>query len=211
MPGVEFPQGFFQREDEASDSDFYSVPRKVVHIDEGAMAACRDLYAELLPAAGEILDLMSSWRSHLPDTGGDRRVVGLGMNAEEMADNPQLAEFVVHDLNAQVRLPFDDSRFDGAVCSVSIQYMTRPLETLREVQRVLAAGAPFVVTFSNRCFPTKAIAAWRSVGDEDHKRLVQLYFARSGGWDDIKAETRLGGMPGVRDPLYAVWARKGAG
>lgn len=208
MQEVEFPQGFFAREDESSDAEFYSVARKVVHIDEGAMAACRELYAELLPEAGEVLDLMSSWRSHLPGADAGRKVTGLGMNADEMADNPQLDEFVVHDLNAEARLPFDDSRFDGAVCSVSVQYMTQPIEGFREVNRVLKHDAPFVITFSNRCFPTKAVAAWRSVGDEDHKRLVRLYFARSGGWVDVQAETRLAGVPGLRDPLYAVWARK---
>jgi SAM-dependent methyltransferase len=208
---AEFPAGFFEREDQANDAQFYSTPRKVVHIDEGAIEACRDLYAELLPQGGEILDLMSSWRSHLPEAGKRRRVIGLGMNAEEMADNHQLDEFVVHDLNAESRLPFTDSRFSGVVCSVSIQYMTQPIETFREVNRVLREGGPFVVTFSNRCFPTKAIAAWRSLSDDDHKRLVQLYFARSGGWDGIRAEARLQGAPGIRDPLYAVWARRTTG
>jgi SAM-dependent methyltransferase len=200
-----FPQGFFARDDESEDTAFYADPRMVVHIDEAAIAACRELYTELLPPSGRVLDLMSSWRSHLPED-YPGTVVGLGLNADEMAENPQLSEFVVHDLNAEPTLPFADSSFDAVVCSVSVQYMTRPLDTFREVQRTLNAGAPFVITFSNRCFPTKAIAAWRSLGDEDHKRLVSLYFVRSGGWTEISAQTRLSGVPGISDPLYAVWA-----
>lgn len=205
-----FPAGFFEREDDSNDERFYSEARKVVHIDEGAIAASRELYGELVPESGVVLDLMSSWRSHLREVSDERRVVGLGMNAEEMAENPQLSEFVIHDLNAEERLPFGDAAFDGAICSVSVQYMTRPIETFVEVRRVLKADAPFVLTFSNRCFATKAIAAWRSLNDEEHKRLVAVYFTRSEGWDGLTAETRLQGVVGLSDPLYAVWAFKSA-
>src|SRR5438477_4026317 len=104
----------FARMDPTDDATFYAFARKVVHIDDGAIDALRRRYAELLPAGGRILDLMSSWRSHLPDsTKGP--VIGLGMNAEEMADNPQLAEVVVHDLNRDPRLPFPDAHFDAVV------------------------------------------------------------------------------------------------
>ena len=161
IAGMETPPGdgllsplAFARDDESPDADFYSVPRKVVHIDDGAIAALGALYAEVLPNDGRLLDLMSSWRSHLPQ--GFRAVVGLGMNAEEMADNPQLASHVVHDVNRLSRLPFADAEFDGAMCAVSIQYVLHPVLLLREVRRVLRPGAPFVVSFSNRCFPTKA-------------------------------------------------------
>ena len=209
--GKNFPDGFFAREDEASDPEFYQIARKVVHIDDGAIEAVRQLYAEVLPPEGPILDLMSSWRSHLPNGAEGREVVGLGLNEEEMVDNPQLTRRVVHDLNRATALPFADEEFAAVVCSVSVQYMTRPIDTFREVRRILMSGGPFVVTFSNRCFPTKAIAAWRSLGDDEHKRLVALYFGRSGGWDDVTAVTRLEGVPGVRDPLYAAWARKAVG
>ena len=125
-----FPPAAYERDDESPDDRFYSVPRKVVHIDDGAIAALQRLYADVLPARGRLLDLMSSWRSHLPAEHA-ASVVGLGLNAEEMADNPQLASHVVHDLNQDPRLPFDDASFDGAMCAVSIQYVLHPARSGR--------------------------------------------------------------------------------
>ena len=196
----------YAREDESGDDAFYEMPRKVVHIDEGAIAALGRLYAEVLPARGPLLDLMSSWRSHLPDGFRAAEVVGLGMNAEEMADNPQLTRFVVHDVNREPRLPFADAEFDGATCAVSVQYLIHPLRVFREVARVLRPGASFVVAFSNRCFPTKAVAVWLSATDQQHLTLVRAYFETAGGWTDVKEEDRSPGEDG--DPLYAVWARR---
>ena len=200
-----YPAAAYEREDESPDDRFYETPRRVVHIDDGAIGALGRLYAEVLPGAGRLLDVMSSWRSHLPDAGAARAVTGLGLNGEEMADNPQLTGHVVHDLNRDPRLPFDDEEFDGAVCAVSIQYVTHPLRLLREVRRVLRPGAPFVVSFSNRCFPTKAVAVWRGTTDAQHVRLVRSYFEAAGGWRDVTDEDR---SPGGGDPLYAVWARR---
>jgi SAM-dependent methyltransferase len=160
------------------------------------------LYAEVLPP-GRLLDLMSSWRSHLPPGAGD--VIGLGLNAEEMADNPALARHVVHDVNRDPRLPFGDVEFDGATCAVSIQYVTHPVQLFCEVHRVLRPGAPFVVSFSNRCFPTKAVAVWLGSTDQQHVMLVRAYFEAAGGFTDVTAEDR---SPGGGDPLHAVWARR---
>jgi SAM-dependent methyltransferase len=200
-----FPSAAYEREDESPDGLFYTVARKVVHIDDDAIAALGRLYAELLPSRGRLLDLMSSWRSHLPSDRANE-VVGLGLNAEEMADNPQLIAHVVHDVNGDPRLPFEDAAFDGAMCAVSIQYVLHPLLLFREVRRVLRPGALFVVSFSNRCFPTKAVAVWLATTDAQHVMLVRAYFDAAGGWTDIRAEDR---SPGDGDPLYAVCARVG--
>jgi len=200
------PPAAYARDDEAPDDHFYLPPRKVVHIDERAIAALGRLYAEVLPTGERLLDLMSSWRSHLPDGFHAREVVGLGMNAEEMADNPQLTTHVVHDANREPRLPFDDEAFGGAMCAVSIQYVTHPLSLFREVRRVLRPGAPFVVSFSNRCFPTKAVSVWLNTTDAHHVELVQAYFEAAGGFARPVAENRSPGPDG--DPLYAVWARR---
>ena len=200
------PATAYTRDDESPDERFYDVPRKVVHIDDDAIAALGGLYAEVLPTGGRLLDLMSSWRSHLPSGFRAAEVVGLGLNAEEMADNPQLTRHVVHDVNREPRLPFDDAWFDGATCAVSIQYVTHPLRLLREVGRVLCPGAPFVVSFSNRCFPTKAVAVWLDTTDEQHLTLVRAYFEAAGGWTDVTSEDRSPG--GDANPLYAVWARR---
>jgi len=198
----------YAREDESTDDQFYAMPRKVVHIDDHAIAALGELYASVLPAGGRLLDLMSSWRSHLPADVRTREVVGLGLNAEEMADNPQLAAHVVHDVNREARLPFDDAEFDGAMCAVSIQYVIHPVRLLREVWRVLRPGAPFVVSFSNRCFPTKAVAVWLDTTDQQHTQLVRTYFEAAGGFAEVRVEDR---SPRRGDPLYAVWARASSG
>jgi SAM-dependent methyltransferase len=199
------PPAAYAREDESSDDEFYGFARKVVHIDDGAIAALGRLYAEVLPADGRLLDLMSSWRSHLPDGFRAGEVVGLGMNAEEMADNPQLTRHIVHDVTRNPTLPFGDAEFDGAMCAVSVQYLVHPLRVFREVARVLRPGAPFVVSFSNRCFPTKAVAAWLYADDEQHVGLVRSYFESAGGFVDVKDENR--SPAGDGDPLYVVWAR----
>ena len=200
------PPAAYAREDESGDDEFYGFPRKVVHIDDGAIAALGRLYAEVLPVGGRLLDLMSSWRSHLP-YGLEAEVVGLGLNAEEMADNPQLARHVVHDVNDETApLPFEDETFDGAMCAVSIQYVTRPVRVFREVRRILKVDAPFVVSFSNRCFPTKAVAVWLNTTDAHHVELVQAYFEAGGGWAKPVAENRSPGPDG--DPLFTVWARR---
>lgn len=203
----EYPPAYFVRRDETTDFNFYAIPRKVVHIDDGAIEAVRTLYAELLPENGIILDLMSSWRSHLPEEKVFQHVTGLGMVAEEMADNPQLNEYLVHSLNDDPQLPFEDEQFDAAVCAVSVQYLTQPLAVFTQVNRVLKPGSPFVVSFSNRCFPTKAVAIWLNNNDEGHIQLVHDYFKRTGGWGTVDIFRKQGGL--FRgDPLYALWAKK---
>jgi len=201
-----FDPSLFRRQDESPDPLFYTEPRFTVHIDDGATTAATAVYRELLPAGGRLLDLMSSWRSHLPVDVPYAAVTGLGMNPEEMEDNPQLTEIVVQDINVEPLLPFADAAFDGALCTVSVQYMTRPVELFREIRRVLRGDAPFVLTYSNRCFPTKAIAAWMMTDERQHASMIATYFKESGGWSEVSAADR-SPNPGRSDPLFAVWAR----
>jgi len=191
----------FSRIDPSDDARFYSVARKVVHIEPGAIEVLRTVYAGLFPPGGAVLDLMSSWRSHLPE--GLGRVVGLGMNAEEMVANPQLDEHLVHDLNRDPRLPFPDESFAAAACAVSVQYLLHPIEVFAEVRRVLEPGGPVVVSFSNRCFPTKAVAIWLTSDDDGHRRLVRAYLEES-GFDDVVDEQ----VPTPDDPLFVVRGRR---
>jgi len=204
-----FTPEMFERMDDSEDSQFYAFPRKVVHIDDPAIAAAGQFMAATFPANGVFLDLMSSWRSHLPSGFAKQRMVGLGLNAEEMADNPDLDEYVVHDLNQDPHLPFADNFFDGAVVTVSIQYMIRPLEVFADVRRVLKPGAPFIVLFSNRMFPTKAVRVWQVLRDERRAELVRAYFQFAEGYDEPIFHN-LSPNPGFSDPLYAVVARKRA-
>ena len=204
MPRI--PEEAFRRTDEAPDEEFYRTPRIVTHIDEGAIAAVTQLYRELFPRGGEVLDLMSSWISHLPPEVVYRRVIGLGMNEVELRRNERLDAYVVQNLNANPGLPFGDAEFDGAGICVSIDYLTRPIEVLREVGRVLRVGAPLIITFSNRCFPTKAVEIWRQLDDRGHMRLVESYLEEAGNFENIRGLDRSPRRM-FSDPLYAVVAQ----
>lgn len=208
MPESPFKPQFFERVDESPDREFYVQPRLLAHIDDYAIEAARRLYAELLPAGGVILDLMSSYRSHLPEEPAFSRVAGLGMNEVELKENSQLTDYVVKDVNADPALPYEDATFDGAVVTVSVQYMTKPVEVFREAGRVLKAGAPFVVTYSNRMFPTKAVRIWRALDDRERAGLISVYFRESGAFEEATMEDRSIDSGGYNDPLYAVWARR---
>ncbi|MBA2534432.1 MAG: methyltransferase type 11 [Rubrobacter sp.] len=201
MPQV--PEEAFKRTDETPDEEFYRTPRLVTHIDEGAIAAVTQLYRELFPFGGEILDLMSSWVSHLPPEVEYRRVIGLGMNGVELRRNERLDSYIVQNLNTNPLLPLGTGEFDGAGICVSIDYLTRPVEVLSEVGRVLKPGAPLVVTFSNRCFPTKAVEIWHRLDDVGHMRLVEDYFREAGNFEDVRSLDRSPRRL-FSDPLYAV-------
>ena len=194
----------FRRIDESDDSLFYQYPRLVVHIDDGAIAKVGEIYAGLLPEGGKILDLMSSWRSHLPERIRPSRVVGLGLNRTEMEDKPALTEIVVHDVNQNPRMPFNDGSFDGAVMTVSVQYLTQPIELFADVGRVLKPLAPFIVTFSNRMFPTKAVALWHGANHDQRVMVVTGYFAHSGAFDRIEKFDRSAPTDPHSDPIWAV-------
>ncbi len=201
---ADFPPGFFARQDPSPDPRFYAVPRLVTHIDDGAIAAVGGLYDEL-GIDGRVLDLMSSWVSHF--TAPPAELVVLGLNAHELAANAAAAERVAQDLNADPVLPFEDGSFDDAVCCVSVDYLTRPLEVFAEVARVLRPGGRFVCTFSNRCFPTKAIRGWLATDDAGHVQIVRRYFALTPGFGPPASDLRTDPY-GPGDPLYAVWAAK---
>ncbi|CAN5675626.1 class I SAM-dependent methyltransferase [soil metagenome] len=201
MPRV--PGEAFRRTDETPDEEFYRTPRLVTHIDEGAIAAVTQLYRELFPAGGEILDLMSSWVSHLPPEVEYRRVIGLGMNEVELRRNERLDSYIVQNLNTNPLLPLGTGEFDGAGICVSIDYLTRPVEVLRDVGRVLKVGAPLLVTFSNRCFPTKAVEIWHRLDDAGHMQLVEDYFREASNFEDVRSLDRSPRRL-FSDPLYAV-------
>jgi SAM-dependent methyltransferase len=197
------PEEFFRRIDESDDALFYSFPRFVVHIDDWAIATIGEIFEQRLPRDAALLDLMSSWRSHLPPSLRPAAVTGLGLNRAEMEDNPALTAVVVHDLNRDPRLPFADNSFDGATLTVSIQYLIKPVEVFAEMGRVLRPGAPFVVSFSNRMFPTKAVWAWQRASEAQRVELVKQYFADSNSFENLEAIERRC-ETGYADPVFAV-------
>lgn len=190
--------------DDRPDGDFYADPRLVTHIDDGAISSVGTIYEELA-LQGRVLDLMSSWISHF--TTAPDSLIALGMNGEELQHNEAARGAVVADLNRHQALPFADGAFDAATCCVSVDYLVRPLEVFDEVARVLAPGAVFCTTFSNRCFPSKVIQGWAQTDDQTHVAIVSEYFRLTGPWTELQAAST-GPPHRAGDPLYAVWARK---
>ena len=201
----ELPPDAFLKEDGGDDAAFYTPARLVTHIDEAATLALTAYYRATLPAGGVLLDLMSSWVSHLPPEVAFTEVIGQGMNALELRSNPRLSRSFVQDLNRTPVLPLQAESCDAALCCVGVQYLQRPLEVFAEILRVLRPGAPFIVSFSNRCFPTKAVAIWQSLDARGHIALVRLYLKRA-GFRDISAEVLRDGSES--DPLITVTGRR---
>lgn len=203
--------------DPREDALFYRRPRLVQHIDSIAIEQVKAVYAGLLAPGMRVLDLMSSWTSHLPESLTELEISGLGMNAEELAANPVLKDWLVQDINATPALPYENAWFDAVICAMSVEYLTRPLEVFREVARVLRPDGVFINTFSERWFPTKVVEVWTELHPYERLGLVIDYYRRSGMFTGTHAESvrghrwpeddRYAGRLALSDPIYAVWAR----
>ena len=204
--GLGLPHGAFTKLDAEDDAVFYEPPRLVCHIDDGAIAALTGFYRTVLPAGGVLLDLMSSWVSHLPPEIEYAEIIGHGMNATELAANPRLNRWFVQNLNRDTGLPLADDSVDAAMICVSVQYLQQPVAVLRDVARVLRPAAPLVISFSNRCFWTKAVAIWRSLDDDGHAHLVGHYL-RHAGFERIETHRLAEWVEDVSDPMIAVVGR----
>jgi len=194
---------FFAKEDTSDDSLFYEIPRLVTHIDKNACMVLKGFYRSLLKDGDSVLDLMSSWVSHLPEDINYSKVSAQGMNKVELEANPQLTDFIVQNLNINQVLSYGDEEFDLCTIAVSVQYLTSPVRVFKEIARILKPNGKCCVSFSNRMFPTKAILAWRMSSNEDHCNLVKKYFKMTDMYGDIKVE-RLVEENIHYDPLFAV-------
>ncbi len=213
-----FSQTPFERSDESPDEQFYRLPRFVNHLDDQAVELIESIYAKILRPDMRVLDLMSSWVSHIPPGLNPLELSGLGMNRSEMTANEQLGRIVVQDINRNPVLPFDSNSFDAVICTVSVEYMTRPLEVFDEVARILKTNGSFIVTFSNRWFPPKVVRIWRELHDFERMRLVLEYFRNTEEFTALETFS-IRGYPRpiydkyfpelqLSDPVYAVWGQK---
>jgi SAM-dependent methyltransferase len=217
-----FAEGVFSRMDESDDAEFYARDRWVNHLDSLALSTVERLIGELIveerPA---ILDLMAGWDSHIPPSLNPSRVVGLGLNENELRNNPSLTEYVMHDVNSNPRLPFPDNTFDAVINTVSVDYLTRPLPVFSDVARVLKPGGLFLVVFSNRMFPQKAVKIWRESNEDERVILVDEFFRHSGAFEGPSffvskgkprpKDDKYAPITAVSDPVYAVYAEKKGG
>lgn len=207
----------FKRLDDRDDQLFYETARMVQHMDRTALEQVTALYRRFLKPGMQVLDLMSSWVSHIPAACNDLNVTGLGMNEEELDNNPQLASHVLQDINRQSTLPFGNDQFDAVICNASVEYLTDPVAVFRELRRILKPGATAIFTFTDRWFPTKVIELWTGLHPFERLALVEEYFRAAGGFTDMQTET-VRGLPrpqddkyareqAFSDPVYAVQAR----
>ncbi len=209
----------FSRTNEHNDAGFYKEPRLVTHIDDKAISVISDIYGQTLNNGMKVLDLMSSWRSHVPQHLKLDSLIGLGLNREEMLQNPQLTDHFVHDLNEDLVLPFSDNEFDAVICTVSVEYLIHPFEVFSEIARILKTDGYFIVTFSNRWFPPKVVRIWTELNDFERMGIVLEYFLLTGLYRNLNTFSMRGlprneddryypDMP-YSDPVYAVWGQKG--
>ena len=199
----EMPEHWFDRVDSSADERFYLQPRMVAHIDDATIEQLSEFYGSFIPAGADVLDLMSSWISHLPDDLPLGRVAGLGMNAEELDNNKQLSDWCVHNLNTQPVLPYANHAFDRILIAVSIQYLVKPVEVLTSAKEVLKPGGRICIAMSHRLFPTKAIAAFQRLAANDRIQLV-MYYLTAAGFVDVEFVDR---SPPNADPLWLVVGR----
>lgn len=184
----------------ADDAAFYATPRFVNHLDSAAQAVWRKFTARFVRPDSNVLDLMASHDSHLPAGLRPACLVGLGMNADELAHNPALTERIVHDLNTVPTLPLPAAQFDVVLCALSIEYLAQPEAVLCEVKRVLKPGGQCVISFSERWFPPKAVLPWPELPAFSRLAWVLRHLQRA-GFVDLHTES-LRGLPRPRDDKY---------
>ena len=208
----------FGRKDESPDRIFYAQPRLVQHLDDTAIQGVKDLYGQFLRDGMRVLDLMSSWQSHIPSNLRLEKLTGLGLNRKELEENEDLNDRVVHDLNATPALPFETGEFDAVICTVSVEYLIHPETVFNELVRVLRPDGLLIVTFSNRWFAPKAIRIWEKLHDFERVGLVLEYFSQTGRFKNLETYS-LRGLPRpwddkyfpekrYSDPIFAVWGHR---
>jgi SAM-dependent methyltransferase len=197
----ELPEGFFARQDESADELFYAEPRFARHIDDTTIDSLTRFYREALKPTDRLLDLMSSWISHLPEEIRYRQVSGLGMNEAELAKNPRLDDYQLQNLNANPMLTYADGAYEAVMIAVSVQYLVQPFPVFAEIGRVLSPGGKCVVALSHRLFPTKAVYAFQVLPPAERCRLVAAYMQQSGRFSEVSILDR---SPSEGDPLWLV-------
>lgn len=213
-----FSEKPFERDDEKDDGLFYQKPRLVNHIDDNAIEVVKNTYGRFLKDGMDVLDLMSSWTSHLPEDIDLKRLSGLGMNELELRENEALTDYTVQNLNKTATLPYAENSFDVVLCTVSVEYLIDPVAIFSAVRRVLRPGGVFVVTVSNRWFPPKAIKIWKELHEFERMGLILEYYLSSGGYENLNTYS-MRGLPRpytdkyfpqqwYSDPVYAVWGFK---
>jgi len=200
--------------DASDDSLFYAEPRFVHHLDAAFRSRLTALYRQRIPPCAVVLDLMSSWVSHLPEDVRYQQVIGHGLNEQELAANPRLDRYWVQNLNRDQQLPLEDASVDVALIVAGWQYLQQPEVVAAALLRVVRPRGQLIVAFSNRMFFQKAPQVWTDGGDRDHLAYVaRVLLAQGWGRPELIAESTravgpLGWIGGKGDPFFAVVAER---
>lgn len=209
----------FSRLDESDDAVFYAAERLVYHMDARARETVqRVIGALIVEPEPVVLDLMAGWHSHIPDTLHPAQVIGVGLNKAELAKNERLDDYLLHDLNRKPWLPFESDSFDVVLNTASVDYLVKPFEVFAEVARVLKPGGLFLVIFTNRLFPEKAVKIWRDADETTRQLIVHEYFRSVPDFGRMKVfssrgkprpkDDKYAGLGIPSDPIWAIYAEK---
>jgi len=213
-----FVESAFSRIDQKNDNEFYQTVRPVHHLDSYARQTVAKLYAQFIKPESNVLDLMASWESHLPTKLSSVHLSCLGMNEQELSSNHDMNDYIVHDLNQNSTTPYTANSFDAVICTASVEYLINPLDVFNDIHRIVKPGGIFIVTFSNRFFPTKAISQWAEMHEFERVGLVMAYFRKSQWNNSVHSFSTRGRIrpeddphfdkTQVSDPVFAVWCYK---
>tara|TARA_B100001769_G_scaffold25409_1_gene16774 strand:- start:11 stop:661 length:651 start_codon:yes stop_codon:yes gene_type:complete len=201
------------KSDISDDGIFYQQPRFVHHLSDSFRNRLTSLYSEYLLNHHIILDLMSSWVSHLPSNISYKKVIGHGMNEAELSSNERLDRFFVQNLNKKQNMPIEDSSVDVGLIVAGWQYLQYPEKVSLELSRVIKSDSLLIISFTNRAFWTKAPNIWTYSSEEKRIEYVTSVLT-SNGWriekilnEKTQDKKLFGFYSSESDPFFSVIAR----
>ena len=201
------------KSDISDDEIFYQQPRFVHHLSDSFRNRLTSLYSEYLLNHYIILDLMSSWVSHLPSNISYKKVIGHGMNEAELSSNERLDRFFVQNLNKKQNMPIEDSSVDVGLIVAGWQYLQYPEKVSLELSRVIKSDSLLIISFTNRAFWTKAPNIWTYSSEEKRIEYVTSVLT-SNGWriekilnEKTQDKKLFGFYTSESDPFFSVIAR----
>ena len=169
-----------QKLDESNDEDFYSDPKFVYHLDSNFRNYLSSVYQNEISDYSTVLDLMSSWDSYLPSKKTYKKVIGHGLNKDELERNKILNSFWVQNFNVNQDIPLESESVDFCLMVAAWQYLQYPERLTKEIVRILSEGGKFIISFSNRAFWHKAPNIWTSSNEEERIKYVRKVLITNG-------------------------------
>ena len=201
-----------QKPDESNDSLFYSSPKFVYHLDSNFRQNLSKLYEEEIKNNSTVLDLMSSWDSYLPKNVNYKKVIGHGLNKEELEKNKAFDNYWVQNFNINQKIPLENETIDFCLMVAAWQYLQYPEKISEEIARILNQNGKFIIAFSNRAFWHKAPNIWTYSSEIERIEYVRDILVKNGFCEPrvIKKFTQENSfLPFLkRDPFYCVISEK---